>query len=244
MMKKLAILIVACGLLIWNPAWAITLVGTPGYGWQSGWVANEAGPEYWDNPSYDGANKNIGFQPFIAGPPQLPYWGKSDGSADTEVYFTSTLPGIAAIKLEISAIATQNTFGIYAKGNTANFVQLFSGAAGPGATVVFDPVALLGTPNFGFYLSGPRGTWYTESSLNVPGQKTHQHFAFFKATGGGYYIAAEDTPFFRSSGAPWSDRDYNDLVVYVVAVPDASTWLLFLSGIPAIALVRRKKSLS
>jgi hypothetical protein len=81
--------------------------------------------------------------------------------------------------------------------------------------------------------------FFSESTLNSGTESGKQHFAFFQAKTGAYpayYIGAEDLPLGSS------DKDYNDLVVYIQAIPDASTWMLFLSGMPALALLRRKRA--
>src|SRR4051812_30511269 len=70
-------------------------------GWQS-WSAsglNNNGTPYWDNTSWDGANKNVGWCMAGSGawgatgctinptPGTLPYWGTSAGGAITDVWF-------------------------------------------------------------------------------------------------------------------------------------------------------------
>lgn len=244
-MKNLLLFMLIAGLVLAvGTAQALTLQGQAAYSWQASWTADSSGPEYWDNPSVDGTPPgNIGYQSFVAG---QSYWGSAGGAADLEVTFTSGGSDWAAIKIEIAGLANQNKFGAYKKGDPSVKKLLFTGSAGPGASIIFNPVTELGSTDFGFYLEGPRGTWYTESSLNAPGQKSDQHFAFFTAPPlvpglKAYYIGAEDTPFLDASGNPWSDRDYQDMVVYVANIPDASTWMLFLSGVPALALLRRRK---
>jgi hypothetical protein len=80
--------------------------------------------------------------------------------------------------------------------------------------------------------------FFSESNLNSGTENGKQHFAFFQAKSGAYpayYIGAEDLP-------NLGDKDYQDLVVFIQAIPDASTWMLFLSGVPALALLRRKRA--
>ncbi|GIV16806.1 MAG: hypothetical protein KatS3mg022_2241 [Armatimonadota bacterium] len=52
-----------------------------------------------------------------------------------------------------------------------------------------------------------------------------------------YYIGVEDMTVESTS----FDGDYQDFVVFASVIPDASTWMLFLSGVPALALLRRRK---
>jgi hypothetical protein len=241
-MKRFVLFVLVAGLVLAvGSAWALTLQGQSAYGWQSTWTANNDGTEYWDNPSADGTPPgNIGYQSFVSG---QKYWGSNSGAADPEVTFTSGGSDWAAIKIEIAGLASSNKFGVYKKGDKNVKKQLFDGSAGPGASTVFNPISELGSSEFGFYLENSYGTWYTESSLNKPGEQW-QHFAFFTAPPlvpglNAYYIGAEDLPGTQSHP---SDKDYQDMVVYVANIPDASTLMLFLSGMPALVLLRRKRA--
>lgn len=196
--------------------------------------------------------------------PTMPYLKGTGANAGAngmpiDVYFqTGAQPNWAAIKIEIAGLSNYNYFGIYQQGDLPSSLNellttppgtlgssgksmlLFKGTDGPGQTITF----LAPWSNFGFYLatesqSSP-GTvlqaFFSESSLNAGNEVNLQHFAFFKAGNSAYYVGAEDKPLGSS------DKDYNDMVVYVAAVPDASTWMLFLSGIPAVLAIRRKKA--
>ena len=190
-----------------------------------------------------------------------PYLGNADGSAITDVYFQATTPNWAAIKIEVAGLKDLNYFGIYKQGelpsdlnellttppgslgSSGKSMLLFKGADGPGASLTF----VSPWTDFGFYLatedSANKGTvlraFFSESTLNSGTESGKQHFAFFQAKTGAYpayYIGAEDKPLHEA------DRDYQDLVVFIQAIPDASTWMLFLSGMPALALLRRKRA--
>ena len=172
-----------------------------------------------------------------------PYLSDSGGGPLSDVWFQSTTPNWAAIKIEIAGLRNTNAFGIYEKDNPSTKQLLFSGAAGPGSTIVFTP----SWSKFGFYLHDTANgyIWYSQSQFNeqidVGGvDTTLQHFAFFRVKPIGdpypaYYIGVEDKP-------NLGDRDYQDFVVFVQAIPDATTWMLFLSGMPALALLRRKRA--
>jgi hypothetical protein len=190
-----------------------------------------------------------------------PYLGNADGSAITDVYFQATTPNWAALKIEVSALSKWNYFGIYKQGDlpsnlnellttppgnlglSGKSMLLFAGTDSPGASLTF----VSPWTDFGFYLATEDPTnpgnvlraFFSESTLNSGTESGKQHFAFFQAKSGAYpayYIGAEDLPLESS------DKDYQDLVVYIQAVPDASTWMLFLSGVPALALLRRKRA--
>ena len=181
-----------------------------------------------------------------------------------DVYFQSAAPNWAALKIEVAGLSNWNYFGIYEKGSKAGIdyglnellttppgtkgvsqktMLLFQGTDSPGASLTF----VSPWTDFGFYLATEDPTnpgnvlraFFSESTLNSGTESGKQHFAFFQAKTGAYpayYIGAEDLPLSSS------DKDYNDLVVYIQAIPDASTWMLFLSGVPALALLRRRRA--
>ncbi len=198
--------------------------------------------------------------------PSMPYLEGSGANAGPngmpiDVYFQSAAPNWAALKIEVAGLSNWNYFGIYKQGDlpsdlnellttppgtqgpSGKSMLLFKGTDGPGASLTF----VSPWTDFGFYLatedSANPGTvlraFFSESTLNSGTENGKQHFAFFQAKTGAYpayYIGAEDKPLSSS------DKDYNDLVVYIQAIPDASTWMLFLSGVPALALLRRRRA--
>ncbi|MDW8290268.1 MAG: hypothetical protein RMM06_06060, partial [Armatimonadota bacterium] len=123
-MKRFVLFGLVAGLaLLVNSAWALT----PNFStWQSWGVAdlNEDGVPYWDGNSsdYNPQPANIGnwltktgaFAPGgLASPAEkaaspgvaYPYLGTSSGGAYVDVYFTTTLPGVAALKIEIAGLS-------------------------------------------------------------------------------------------------------------------------------------------
>ncbi len=198
--------------------------------------------------------------------PSMPYLKGTGTNAGAngmpfDVYFQSAAPNWAALKIEVAGLKDVNYFGIYQQGSppanlnellttppgalgaSGKSMLLFKGTDGPGAALTFvSPWA-----DFGFYLATETAkgsgvvlrAFFSESTLPSNSDPNEQHFAFFQAKTGAYpayYIGAEDLPLGSS------DKDYNDLVVYVQAIPDPSTWMLFLSGVPALALLRRRKA--
>jgi len=148
--------------------------------------------------------------------------------------------------------------------SSANHIRLFTGAEGSGATKTFTIPAAWGG-EFGWYLATeafvrlPDGTrepdptqsgkavwaWFSQSQFNkkvgsaTDDDKSVQHFAFFVVKPSqAYYIGVEDYTVESTA----FDADYQDFVVYASVIPDASTWMLFLSGVPALALLRRKRA--
>ena len=152
--------------------------------------------------------------------------------------WVSTVSGNSSftIQLELSATAALNTVGIYnASAGLPPLYQVFPGAAtanwfatasfrtGPARVIVtlFDDNAILqgqttylgaDANDFGFYIQGPNGTFYTQDVRNPGGSV--QALAY-KATGGNsgnWWLA------FEESGLGNSDRDFDDCVLFMESV--------------------------
>lgn len=83
----------------------------------------------------------------------------------------------------------------------------------------------------------------TNYPSNIPGYKPKSGGGYEWPWGNAYIIGVEDLPISREAfNRGPADKDYNDFVVFVANVPDASTWMLFLSGMPAVLMLRRKRS--
>jgi len=219
-------------------------------GWQTGgWVANNNGFPYWDNPSADGANRNVGHYisgtGFFSGTPgvpgdDIPWYGQnSGGGAAQDMYFSTNAPGYTAtLRIEIAGLASSNIFGWYARnanGTLGALTPIFAGNASAGAVSVFTPSAL-----FGFYITTGDGfTYYTESSRNpnptcaqqgnyancvAANQTQLQHFALFRGNPSAttLWIGAEDRTLSTES-ATYSGKvrygDYNDMIIKMSESP-------------------------
>jgi hypothetical protein len=264
-MRKV-LLVVALALLT-APATALAdTIQTTGslstYGWQTWSSSNldQDGKPYWDNGSWDGSNKNIGYCLTGTGncsmpdaPGAIPFWGAkfysvaspghsadTGGGFDPNFFFAKDTPGsTAALKIEIAGFANSNTFGWFETDSAGTLLgaqhELFSGPQGAGAVATFTP-----TSYYGFYLTTPQGnTFYTLSSASTgEDDKGYQHFAVFGGPGESYWLGMEDLKFGRCNS---SDKDYNDMVVYVAPVPEPATLTLFGTGLIGLAaLVRRR----
>jgi hypothetical protein len=240
---------------------ADTISGTAGDGFRS-WTTsnlNQNGKPYWDNPSLDGSNMNIGFlltdtpsAPLPGAPGALPFWGNSfnsgtdsGGLADLNFVFNkNSASSIASMQLEVAANSNINQFGWYNVGDTNDLHTIFAAGVTPLATQAFDP-----SGQYGFYLIGSNGTFFTQSSLNTGGT-SQQHFTVFEQslTSGAevYWLGIEDLNVHDQFGGEGGAGDYNDMIIKissvpVPAVPEPSTVMLVLSGTMLMLGLRKRQ---
>jgi opacity protein-like surface antigen len=253
-MRNLTIATLSLFALMASASFADTIVGSSGAGFQTYPVANvnENGTPYWDNTSFDGSNKNVGFQLVGLGVSPLDYWGYSNGSADTNISFSQNgLNDGATLQIEVAGNANINEFGWYQVGSPSILNPIFTGPDSPILSTTFDP-----SSSYGFYLKSGDVIYYTQSADNtLAGQQSTQHFAVFTTdqTPGSeaYWIGVEDLPVTSSIGAccanSASDFDYNDMIVKISTnspqpIPEPSTYLLCGVGLLGLGIYRRRRS--
>lgn len=151
------------------------------------------------------------------------------------------------LMIEIAGGAAANTIGIYnAAEATPALIPVFPGAAGPGwfavasflaggnlVVNVFDQNANLQSntlygsvngDNFGFYISGPGGTHFTQDVRNFASTPMALFYAGTGINAGQYWLCFEDL----APPDPFADRDFDDAVLLLESVtPTAAarrTW--------------------
>ena len=140
-----------------------------------------------------------------------------------------------ALMMEIAGHAPQNSIGIYNAGQaTPTKYLVFPGGAVPGwyATCLFSAPnnlqvklydannLLQGTTNysgvdlnnFGFYLQGPQGTFYSQDARNIHGRAQVITYAGTGAFAGKFWECFEDLPYGSS------DADFQDSVLLLESV--------------------------
>ncbi len=216
--------------------------------WQT-WTASQAnasGTPYWNNTSWDGANKNVGNCltstncGLTAPPGALPYLGQANGQAFSNFYFTgSSMPVTATLQAEITAASAYDYFGWYNVQNPGQSGIIFSPNSGVGATVTFTPTAQYGL-FFANTASNINQVFLSQSTSAYSNDPGHQHFAVFQGTANTYYVGAEDLP------SPNTDFDYNDMLVKMSgtsAAPEPGALLLVGTGFTALGAYRFRRNL-
>jgi hypothetical protein len=186
--------------------------------------------------SLDGNANNLNLKLFgtNTGNPANAAANRIDDNADQVYDFAQY--AVTTLLIEIAGNKNQNEFGIYPIGNTSIKAPIFTGPESPSAnakTITFDAGTTsvsvnggtsvdFGGTQFGFYLKGPGGTFYSEQYLN--GGSLDQLVTFVGANtlfhSYDRILAFEDLPLNSS------DKDYNDLVVgLTVVVPEPSTYI-------------------
>jgi hypothetical protein len=141
----------------------------------------------------------------------------------------------STLLIEQAGNANYNAFGVYEIGNTANRLQIFPGAAGPGGAskyIQFDSILntitvgsssiTVASGNFGFFLDRGNGLplFFSQNMLNPNGADQMVTYNLLNTIYGtlnpgntGWILAWEDLNYGSS------DKDFNDFVVSLSALP-------------------------
>ena len=170
--------------------------------------------------------------------------------------FTSTGNAFADLVVNIAGLAEQTNFGIFEKGNAANYDTIFTGGA-PGALSIgltSSADIRVEYADFGFFLDVAGTRFYSDPLLNggavqmVGFEGDGSYKANFGNLPDGMFLDWESEHWILA----WEDLlqgtgddDYNDLVVSVspisAAVPAPAAFGLLGMGLVAIAVVRRRR---
>ncbi|MBF0478086.1 MAG: PEP-CTERM sorting domain-containing protein [Candidatus Omnitrophica bacterium] len=156
------------------------------------------------------------------------YIGYESGEADP-FYWAGGQKATVQIVAETTEFKNQTVLGYYYSGNPSGTTQLLSGTQN-------GPTSLSATNPFGFYITTPGNTWYTDRFDNS--NKSAQALVYSLGTDK-WLIAFEDS----NSTVSSTDNDYNDMYVLVDTnnvVPEPMSLLLLGSGLAGFLGLRRK----
>ena len=207
-------------------------------------TAGLPGAAFWNNSSYDGANRdcNIGYWlsglggcsanggTFYNSSPRVtpPYLG----DANTRFGFAKDAASSSVTvttQVQTTAWYPGNEFGWYQVNNPTQLFPLFGLSLPADGTATFVP-----SGDYGFYITSRHGTYLSDRT-----QGTQSHFAVFKLAGNGHYMVGSEDMWYGS------DWDYNDMVlnVQINEVPEPVTLVLVGTGLLGL-LGRRNRGRS
>lgn len=247
MTRRIVVILLGAICLISSGAWADTLNGSGSWGNLATLTLNESPPPFWDNPSMDGSQQNVGYklQPLLGSTGE--YWSIS-GGVDNNVTFTDQGGDKElALLITIAGNVAQNKLYIYdASGsNTAGSKITVFGGSAPQTVTVSLPAAWT---SYGFELIGPGGTFFSAQGHGEVSSDSKSNFAFFRQSdlSDTWWVGVEDLQDATGNGATGLEGlgDYNDLVVRISAIPLPSSVLLLGTGLLGLACLgwRRRKA--
>jgi hypothetical protein len=210
---------------------------------------NESGNAFWDNPSLDGPDENVGYLlslPAGAGAidksqvPSLQFLATYDSKSGTynavnDVYFNGSGQNqVVSLMYTLAASAPRNTLYAYNVADPTQRIMIVSGALQSGAGSVSVPIPYA---QWGLMVTGPGGTFYSQSKpAGVPDSNdATSNFAFFQDANNplNFIVGIETLPdgiYQEGLG------DYNDMVIEIDTAPPSAapvppTLILLATGI-------------
>lgn len=140
-------------------------------------MVNENGTVFWDRPSGDGPDMNIGYMLLADSSfPNLQYLATPGGGSANNVIFDATGPVTLTLLGGITVNVQKNTLGWYNPADAGVLNQLIGWPDAVGESVTFNPDG-----DFALYSSDGRGQIYSSiAAANIGESGTQQHFAFFQ----------------------------------------------------------------
>jgi hypothetical protein len=194
---------------------------------------------------------------YTVGGPQI----DTNQDSGYELFTSKGNEAASSFMFSIAGFAPHNTFGLFKVGDPDTKIQLFGGGTAGGAqsavSFLANGAVKVGSQivqnfgrDFGFYIAGPGGTYFSQNALNGGKQQTMVYQGNGQTVlnvGGQNKLFSKDTYLFAMEDLPLmsSDRDYNDMVLLVSGIQGKKTpepmAMLGLGAVATAAVASRRR---